>query len=171
MRRKKIIVLPYNPAWKDAFEEIKGEIEAALGDLILGVEHVGSTSVEGLSAKPCIDVDVVIADYSVFAEVVRRLEAIGYSHEGDLGIRDREAFRYSDKPHLLAHHLYVCPRDSRELHRHITFRDFLRSHPEAAKQYGQVKERAAQLFPEDMDQYIAYKSPCIARLYEQCGLE
>ena len=171
MRRKKVIVLPYDPAWKDAFEAIKGEIEAALGDLILGVEHVGSTSVEGLSAKPCIDVDVVIQDYSVFAEVVRRLEAIGYSHEGDLGIRDREAFRYSDKPHLLNHHLYVCPRDSRELHRHLTFRDFLRSHPEAAKQYGQVKERAAQLFPEDMDQYIAYKSPCIARLYEQCGLE
>lgn len=171
MRRKKVIVLPYDPAWKDAFEEIKGEIESALGDLILGVEHVGSTSVEGLSAKPCIDVDVVIQDYSVFAEVVRRLEAIGYSHEGDLGIRDREAFRYSDKPHLLTHHLYVCPRDSRELHRHLTFRDFLRSHPEAAKQYSQVKERAAQLFPEDMDQYIAYKSPCIARLYEQCGLE
>lgn len=171
MRRKKVIVLPYDPAWKDAFEEIKGEIEAALGDLILGVEHVGSTAVEGLSAKPCIDVDVVIQDYSVFAEVVRRLEAIGYSHEGDLGIRDREAFRYSDKPHLLKHHLYVCPRDSRELHRHLTFRDFLRSHPEAAKQYGRVKERAAQLFPEDMDQYIAYKSPCIARLYEQCGLE
>lgn len=171
MRRKKVIVLPYDPAWKDAFEAIKGEIEAALGDLILGVEHVGSTSVEGLSAKPCIDVDVVIQDYSVFAEVVRRLETIGYVHEGNLGIRDREAFRYSDKPHLLNHHLYVCPRYSRELHRHISFRDFLRSHPEAAKQYGQVKERAAQLFPEDMDQYIAYKSPCIARLYEQCGLE
>lgn len=171
MRRKKVIVLPYDLAWKDAFEEIKGEIEAALGDLILGVEHVGSTSVEGLSAKPCIDVDVIIEDYSVFADVVRKLEAIGYFHEGDLGIRDREAFRYSDKPHLLAHHLYVCPKYSRELHRHLTFRDFLRSNPEAAKQYGQVKERAAQLFPEDIDKYIGYKSPCIARLYELCGLE
>ena len=171
MRTKKVIVLPYDPAWKDAFEEIKGEIEAALGDLILGVEHVGSTSVEGLPAKPCIDVDVIIEDYSVFADVVRKLEAIGYFHEGDLGIRDREAFRYSDKPHLLAHHLYVCPRYSRELYRHLTFRDFLRSHPEAAKQYGQVKERAARLFPDDIDKYIAYKSPCIAQLYELCGLE
>ena len=171
MRTKKVMVLPYDPAWKDAFEEIKGEIEAALGDLILGIEHIGSTSVEGLSAKPCIDVDVIIEDYSVFADVVRKLEAIGYFHEGDLGIRDREAFRYSDKPHLLTHHLYVCPRHSRELHRHLTFRDFLRSNPEAAKQYGQVKERAAQLFPEDIDQYIGYKSPCIARLYELCGLE
>ena len=171
MRTKKVIVLPYDPAWKDAFEEIKGEIEAALGDLILGIEHIGSTSVEGLSAKPCIDVDVIIEDYSVFADVVRKLEAIGYFHEGDLGIRDREAFRYSDKPHLLTHHLYVCPKYSRELHRHLTFRDFLRSNPEAAKQYGQVKERAAQLFPEDIDKYIGYKSPCIARLYELCGLE
>ena len=170
MRRKKVIVLPYDPAWKDAFEAIKGEIEAALGDLILGVEHVGSTSVEGLSAKPCIDVDVVIQDYSVFAEVVQKLEAIGYSHEGDLGIRDREAFRYSDKPHLLKHHLYVCPRNSRELHRHITFRDFLRSHPEAAKQYGQVKEQAARLYPEDIEGYMAYKSPCIEQLYQLCGL-
>ena len=171
MRTRKVMVLPYDPAWKDAFEEIKGEIEAALGDLILGVAHVGSTAVEGLSAKPCIDVDVIIEDYSVFADVVRKLEAIGYFHEGDLGIRDREAFRYSDKPHLLTHHLYVCPKYSRELHRHLTFRDFLRSNPEAAKQYGQVKERAAQLFPEDIDQYIGYKSPCIARLYELCGLE
>ena len=171
MRTKKVIVLPYDPAWKDAFEKIKGEIEAALGELILGVAHVGSTAVEGLSAKPCIDVDVIIEDYSVFADVVRKLEAIGYFHEGDLGIRDREAFRYSDKPHLLTHHLYVCPKYSRELHRHLTFRDFLRSNPEAAKQYGQVKERAAQLFPEDIDQYIGYKSPCIARLYELCGLE
>ena len=171
MRTKKVIVLPYDPAWKDAFEEIKGEIEAALGDLILGVAHVGSTAVEGLSAKPCIDVDVIIEDYSVFSDVVRKLETIGYFHEGDLGIRDREAFRYSDKPHLLTHHLYVCPKYSRELHRHLTFRDFLRSNPEAAKQYGQVKERAAQLFPEDIDKYIGYKSPCIARLYELCGLE
>ena len=171
MRTKKVIVLPYDSAWKDAFEEIKGEMEAALGDLILGIEHIGSTSVEGLSAKPCIDVDVIIEDYSAFADVVRKLEAIGYVHEGDLGIRDREAFRYSDKPHLLAHHLYVCPKYSRELHRHLTFRDFLRSHPEAAKQYGQVKERAAQLLPDDMDKYIAHKSPCIARLYELCGLE
>ena len=171
MRTRKVMVLPYDPAWKDAFEEIKGEIEAALGDLILGVAHVGSTAVEGLSAKPCIDVDVIIEDYSVFADMVRKLETIGYFHEGDLGIRDREAFRYSDKPHLLTHHLYVCPKYSRELHRHLTFRDFLRSNPEAAKQYGQVKERAAQLFPEDIDKYIGYKSPCIARLYELCGLE
>ena len=170
MQTAKVIVLPYDKAWESAFEAIKQEIEAALGDLILGVEHVGSTSVEGLSAKPCIDIDVVMEDYSLFDAIVQKLEAIGYIHEGDLGIPDREAFRYSDKPHLMTHHLYVCPRYSRELHRHITFRDFLRNNPEAAKKYGRVKETAAKLFPEDIGRYIAYKSPCIAELYELCGL-
>lgn len=171
METRKVIVLPYDKAWKSAFEYIRLELEAAIGDLVIGIEHVGSTSVEGLSAKPCIDIDVIIKDYTVFNEVVRKLATIGYMHEGDLGIKDREAFRYTDKPHLLTHHLYVCPQDSQELHRHITFRDFLRSNPAASKKYGQVKETAAQLFPNDIDRYIQYKTPCIAELYEQCGLK
>ena len=171
MRTKRVVVLPYDKAWKSAFEEIKAEIEGAVGDLIIGIEHVGSTSVEGMSAKPCIDLDVVIKNYSVFDAVVRRLEAIGYVHEGDLGIKDREAFKYSNKPHLLTHHLYVCPQDSEELHRHVTFRDFLRGDPEAVKKYSEVKETAAKLFPDDIDRYIEYKSPCIEELYGMCGLK
>lgn len=171
MKTKKVIVLPYDEAWKDAFDKIKKEIEDAIGDLIIGIEHVGSTSVEGLSAKPCIDIDVIIRDYSVFDAVVSRLGNIGYTHEGNLGITDREAFKYSDKPHLLKHHLYVCPQYSEELHRHITFRDFLRSNPDAAKRYGLVKETAAKLFPDDIDKYMEYKSPCIEEFYEICGLK
>ena len=171
MRTPKVLVLPYDRAWKSDFETIKEELEAALEDLALGIEHVGSTSVEGLSAKPCIDLDVVIRDYSVFGRVVEKLAAIGYIHEGDLGIPDREAFRYEDKPHLKKHHLYVCPQDSRELRRHITFRDYLRTHPEAVRKYSAVKENAARLFPEDIDGYMACKSPCIEELYRLCGLK
>ena len=170
MRTRRVIVLPYDRAWKAAFEAIKSELESAVGALVIGIEHVGSTSVEGLSAKPCIDIDVVIEDYGVFGEVVRRLAEIGYIHEGNLGIPDREAFCYSDKPHLMTHHLYVCPRYSRELHRHITFRDYLRSHPEAVKQYGAVKAEGARRFPNDIEGYIAHKTPCIEELYRQCGL-
>ena len=170
MKTEKVIVLPYDEAWESAFEAIKTEIEVALGDLMLRAEHVGSTSVKGMSAKPCIDIDVVIRDYSVFDDVVQRLNAIGYIHEGDLGIKGREAFKYADKHHLMTHHLYVCPSDSEELHRHITFRDFLRGNPEAVKRYSQVKEKAAELFPNDIDGYIQYKSPCIEELYRECGL-
>ena len=170
MRTQKVVVLPYDKAWQAAFENIRLELDTALGDLAISIEHVGSTSVEGLSAKPCIDIDVIIRDYSTFEAVVQRLAAIGYIHEGDLGIKDREAFTYRDKPHLLKHHLYVCPQDSLELHRHITFRDFLRNNPKAAKQYGQVKEQAALLFPDDIDGYIKFKTPCIEELYKLCGL-
>ena len=171
MQTRKVIVLPYDKSWESDFEKIKKEIEYVLGDLIIGIEHVGSTSVEGMSAKPCIDLDVIIEDYSVFASVVSKLESIGYIHEGNLGIKDREAFKYSNKPHLKTHHLYVCPKDSEELRRHITFRDYLRSNPEAVKKYSLVKETAAKLFPKDIDKYIEYKSPCIEELYILCGLK
>ena len=171
MRTMNVVVLPYDRAWQSAFEEIKKEIEGAIGDLIIGIEHVGSTSVEGLSAKPIIDIDVIIKDYSVFPAMVERLRTIGYIHEGDLGIKDREAFKYSDKPYLQMHHLYVCPQYSEELRRHITFRDFLRSNAKAVRKYSMVKEKAAELFPNDIDKYIECKTPCIQELYGECGLK
>ena len=123
-----------------------------------------------MSAKPCIDIDVIIKDYTVFDAVVSKLASIGYIHEGDLGIKDREAFKYTDKPHLMTHHLYVCPQNSEELHRHIIFRDFLRSNADAVNKYISVKDTAAELFPNDIDKYIEYKSSCIEELYKQCGL-
>ena len=171
MRTSKVIVMPYHKEWQTDFEKIKNELENAIGDMVIAIEHVGSTSVQGMSAKPCIDIDVVIKDYSVFDIVVAKLADIGYIHEGDLGIKDREAFKYTNKPHLQTHHLYVCPQYSAELHRHIAFRDYLRTHPEAANEYSKVKEKAAQLFPDDIDSYIEFKSPCIAKLYKLCGLE
>jgi len=76
---------------------IKNELQTVLGNYAIAIEHVGSTSVEGLAAKPIIDIDIVISDYSVLEEVVRRLSKIGYEHEGNLGIEGREAFRYEGK--------------------------------------------------------------------------
>ena len=83
MKTKRVVVLPYDPKWKDDFEAIKREIADAVGELTVSVELVGSTSVEGMSAKPIIDIDVVIKDYSIFNKVVKRLASIGYIYEGD----------------------------------------------------------------------------------------
>ena len=80
MVTKSVVVLPYDEQWEQAFAHIKDEIQEALGSLALSIEHVGSTSVRGLSAKPIIDIDVVIKDYSVFDAVVTALEEIGYHH-------------------------------------------------------------------------------------------
>ena len=166
-----IIVVPYNPKWPDDFKAIKSEIEAALGDLMIGVEHVGSTSVIGLAAKPIIDLDVIIQDYSVFDKVVSKLKDIGYNYQGDLGIKEREAFFYDGKPHLQTHNLYVCPKNSRELHRHIIFRNYLREHPEAILEYGRVKAEGAKLYSDNIDKYLDHKGPFIHTIYVLCGLE
>lgn len=170
MEVKNIVVVPYNPKWTADFNKIKTELEEVISDIIIRMEHVGSTSVRGLPAKPIIDIDVVIKDYSVFDDIVKRLASIGYIYEGDLGIEGREAFRYDNKPHLQEHHLYVCPEQSRELHRHITFRNYLRMHPEAVEKYGRIKLEAAKLYPNDIEKYLEYKCPVIQEIYRLCGL-
>ena len=157
MKTKNVEVCQYNPKWKNAFLNIKNELQTVLGNYAIAIEHVGSTSVEGLAAKPIIDIDIVISDYSVLEEVVRRLSKIGYEHEGNLGIEGREAFRYEGKEHLQKHHLYVCPQDSVELNRHILFREYLRMHPEAVREYGNIKLKGAALYPYDIDRYIENK--------------
>ena len=171
MQTKRVEVVPYDKRWVQSFLEIKAEIKEALGDLALTVEHVGSTSVEGLSAKPVIDIDVIIENETVLEAVISALAEIGYEHEGDLGIEGREAFRYSGKDHLQKHHLYVCPKDSPELRRHLAFRNYLRSNPAAAEEYGRIKAEGARLFPNDIDGYIAYKSPWIREVYRSIGVE
>ncbi|MBO4697642.1 MAG: GrpB family protein [Lachnospiraceae bacterium] len=167
---KHVVVEPYNEVWKKDFADIKAELEPALGGLALRIEHVGSTSVPGLSAKPIIDIDVVIEDYSKLNAAVEALARIGYQHEGDQGIPGREAFKYDGKEHLRKHHLYVCPADSAELHRHVTFRDYLRSHPETVRGYSRIKEEGAALYPYDIDRYIEHKSPFIESVYKEIGL-
>ena len=167
----RIVVVPYREAWEQDFSAIAAELRSAVGDLALRIEHVGSTAVPGLSAKPIIDIDVVIPDNSAFGAVASRLEAIGYRHEGDLGIPGREAFDYSGKEHLVKHHLYVCPEDSAELRRHLAFRDYLRSHPQAAGEYSRLKKEGARLHPDDIEGYIAHKAPFIEKVYREIGLE
>ena len=171
MATKHVVVLPYDDQWKRDFIMIKDELTSALGQLAMRIEHVGSTSVEGLSAKPIVDIDVVIKDYTLFKDVVSALGTIGYRHEGDLGIAGREAFKYDGKDHLRKHHLYVCPEDSPELKRHIAFRDYLRTHSDAVRQYSRIKEEGAMLYPYDIDRYIEHKTPFIEKIYKDIGNE
>ena len=168
---RKVIVELYNPDWKLEFEKIRDELAEVLKDSVISIEHVGSTSVEGLSAKPVIDIDIVMKDYNFFETVKNLLGTIGYLHEGDLGVKERHAFKYSDKPHLMRHHLYVCPEYSAELKRHIIFRDWLRSHPDDRDWYGSVKILAAKYYPEDIDSYMIAKNPCVKEIFGKCGLD
>ena len=170
VKKKHVVVQSYDKTWADDFVAIRDELNTVLKDLVLRIEHVGSTSVEGLSAKPIIDIDVVIQNKEKLPEVIAALQKLGYSHEGDQGIPGREAFKYEGKEHLRKHHLYVCTLDAEELRRHIVFRDYLRNNPEAVAEYSRIKEEGALLYPWDIDKYIEYKSPFIESIYKRIGL-
>lgn len=170
MKRKKVLVVPYNKNWSKEFENTKAEIIEVLAQLTVSVEHVGSTSVQGLWAKPIIDIDVVISDNKLLPQVINRLESIGYKYEGNRGIEGREAFRYENKPEFVLHHLYVCPQNSKELKRHLAFRDYLRMHYDAVQEYGKVKREGASLYPDDVEGYIQYKNTFIKKIYQKCKI-
>lgn len=157
-------IADYDPGWPAAFATLRDQITAALGPLAHRIEHVGSTAVPGLPAKPVIDLDVVIATRADLPEVISRLAALGYRHEGDLGITSREAFASpADTP---ARHLYVCTADSRELARHLAFRDYLRTHPGQARAYAQLKRSLAVQFRSDRDAYSRSKAAFIEQILE-----
>jgi GrpB-like predicted nucleotidyltransferase (UPF0157 family) len=105
-KTKVVEVVPYNPEWRNEFIKIKKQLLAYVGDLIIGAEHVGSTSIEGLSSKPIIDLDLVIESYDVLPEIIARLQQYGYEHQGNRGIEGREAFRRNQDDGFMDYHLY-----------------------------------------------------------------
>ncbi len=167
--KQPVYVVSYDPSWPDEFEKIRSSLGDEIIQLAIAIEHVGSTSVPGLAAKPIIDMDVVIP-IGRFYKVKDLLEKQGYQHEGDKGILGREAFRYEDKPHLMQHHLYVVEQGNNELHRHIVFRNWLRTHCEYRDAYAAVKLKMAQIHRNDRDAYMQGKAAIIEEIYKKCGL-
>src|SRR5688572_23931561 len=128
-----IVVVDYDPAWPEIFEQLRAYVWSAVHDVALAVEHVGSTSVPGLAAKPIIDMSVIVASEHKVPVTIARLATLGYVHLGTLGVEGREAFRRPEglPAHKLpAHNLYVCPQGSLGLQNHLAVRDHLRTHPE-----------------------------------------
>ncbi|MBC2298227.1 GrpB family protein [Listeria welshimeri] len=172
MQTDNIVVVDYDENWPKEFQRIEAVILNTIALDVLRVEHVGSTSVRGLCAKPIIDIDIVIEDYSNFEAVKTGLLSLGYEHEGDLGISEREAFSYdtSQKKSFMEHHIYVCPKNSAELHRHLTFRNYLRNNPSDCQKYGTIKLAAAKEFQTDIEGYLNMKGEVITEVYQRCGL-
>ncbi|MBY0503565.1 MAG: GrpB family protein [Bryobacteraceae bacterium] len=167
---KPVIVSDYDPAWPHWFDQLRERIWPAVSDLALAIEHVGSTSVPGLAAKPVIDLDIVIGTPADLPAIAERLAALGYRHRGNLGIEDRDAFRHSGSSHP-PHHLYVCPAGSLALHNHLVLRDHLRVHPTCAAEYAQLKLNLARQHPFDMDSYVEGKSAFILHVLALHGLD
>jgi GrpB-like predicted nucleotidyltransferase (UPF0157 family) len=162
---KPIIVVDYDPQWPATFETLRSKLAEALGSLVAAIEHIGSTSVPGLVAKPIIDIDMLLKSASDLPLVIQRLASLGYAHRGDLGVEGREAF--ATPPGAHAHHLYVCPPESREYRRHLALRDYLRTHSKEAAAYGKLKRSLAAHFRDDRSAYNNGKSEFVESLLQK----
>ncbi|QNA45393.1 GrpB family protein [Lacibacter sediminis] len=158
-----MLLSEYTTIWVHDFQTIKIILQEALQQLPVTIEHIGSTAVPGLAAKPIIDIDLVFANSVSFGEIKTRLERIGYCHNGNQGITDRDVFKRNDAlpKHAvldsIVHHLYVCPVHSEELKRHLLFRNYLRTNEETRNEYQQLKLSLAAEANQDRKQYAAIK--------------
>jgi GrpB-like predicted nucleotidyltransferase (UPF0157 family) len=157
-----VVVVPWDPAWSEAFERVASELRGALADVPgAEVEHVGSTSVPGLAAKPVLDVDVIVPVSEVPAAIAA-LERVGYRHRGDLGVPRREAFHSPDDG--VPRHVYVCVAGTLHVRNHLAVREVLRRRPDLGEAYADVKLALAADPGMDIDAYIAGKSEVLQRV-------
>ena len=163
-----VVIVDYDPEWPARFEALRARIWPRVRDVARAIEHVGSTSVPGLAAKPTIDLTVVADSAADVPAAIQRLATLGYVHRGDLGIPGREAFFAPEE--LPRHHLYVCPPDNLGLENHLRVRDTLRAHPALAAEYGELKKQLAERFPNDVDRYTEGKSSFLGRILRASGL-
>jgi GrpB-like predicted nucleotidyltransferase (UPF0157 family)/ADP-ribose pyrophosphatase YjhB (NUDIX family) len=158
---KSVQIAEYDPAWPERFRTLADRAAAALGELVLAIEHVGGTSVPGLAAKPVIDLDVVVRPEDV-EPAIQRLATLGYVHRGELGIPGRHALRAP--PGEAKHHLYLCAAGSAGLIDHLRFRDHLRANPDTVAEYASLKRRLAEQHRDDPDAYQHAKSAFVDAL-------
>lgn len=158
-------VVAYDPRWPGAFAALRRWLDEALSDLGVRIEHVGSTSVPGLAAKPIIDLDLVVDTSHQVGTVTERLRELGYRHQGDLGIAGREAFEQPTK--LPAHHLYLVIAGNQAHRDHIDLRDYLRSNPGAARAYERRKRELAPILALDREAYTRRKGEIVQELLRE----
>jgi GrpB-like predicted nucleotidyltransferase (UPF0157 family) len=162
-----IEVVDYDPAWPAVFEQLRARVWAAVEQCAISVEHIGSTSVPGLAAKTIVDITVIVETQDQVPVAIERLAALGYVHQGNLGVEGREAFQ--SPRGLPANNLYLCPRNSLGLENHLAVRDYLRTHADAARSYGDLKKWLAGQFRHDIDGDVAGKTDAIIDILRGSG--
>ena len=153
-RMAEALVVDWDPAWP----ERAAEEAAAVGE-VLGatkVEHIGSTSIAGLSAKPVLDLLAGLRPLEVGAASIAAMEALGYEYLGEHGLPGRLFFRKG--PEQRTHHVHAVELGGTEWRRHLAFRDYLRAHPEEAARYGEAKRALARAVEGDWEAYTDRKA-------------
>ena len=164
--RKSALVEPYDPNWPTLFEEERRRIMAAVGHIVAGVHHVGSTSIRGMPAKPILDIAVLLHEFEDGEQCISPMEKIGYLHVGLLDEIPGDRFfgkvhtsqeSCSDSEEIVTHHIHMYTLDSPLMQNHFAFRDYLIAHPEVAAEYARLRLALADKHSDDRASYSAGK--------------
>jgi len=158
-----VVVTEYNEDWKQKFSEEAQKIKDIFADELINIHHIGSTSVPGLKAKPIIDIMPVVKDIEKVDSFNDRMEDIGYECMGELGMKGRRYFRKGGDNRT--HQVHVFQWDNKEdIDRHLAVRNYLRTHPDYANRYGDLKESLATQFPKNIEAYMDGKDAFVKEL-------
>jgi GrpB-like predicted nucleotidyltransferase (UPF0157 family) len=164
---RKIKVVPHNPQWTAIFQAEAARLAAVFGPEALLIEHIGSTAIPGIKAKPIIDILVGVKDIERVDDLNESMMALGYEPYGEFGIPGRRYFSTGTTSVAQARHVHVFQADNPEVARHIDFRDYMRAHPDDAQAYSRLKEILAEKFPNDSERYTNGKSDFIRKMDRQ----
>ncbi|WP_339229279.1 GrpB family protein [Oceanobacillus sp. FSL K6-2867] len=149
---RKVEVCSYTEQWTYMFAKEAEKLKPIFGNQLLDIHHIGSTSIQGLKAKPVIDIMPVVKEINLVEKFNEEMKRIGYEAKGENGIPGRRYFQKEGSNRT--HHVHIFQVGSDEIKRHLAFRDYLRSHPDLKEAYGALKENLAKQFPYDMESYI-----------------
>ena len=155
LKRRELLVFPYREEWKTLFEKEKRDLEEAIGDYIEDIQHVGSTSIPGMPAKPILDIAIAVKDFEEARICIEPLCKMGYTFKGENGIPRRHYFL---KGEPCTHHIHLLEKDSEEWEKLILFRDYLRTHQNTAEEYKKLKRHLSERHREDRKVYQAAKT-------------
>lgn len=143
----------YNPDWQEQFEAQKAELQSILGDEAIRIEHMGSTAVPGLAAKPQIDVLVEVRNLETIPSFYDAMETVGYQPKGDYTMTGEEYFTLDNADGIRLASVHMYPSDHPEVAFQINFREYLKSHPDEVNDYGALKLSLQKRFPNDYKAY------------------
>jgi GrpB-like predicted nucleotidyltransferase (UPF0157 family) len=162
-----IEVVEHDPRWAQTFAHERDRLAAVLGGLALAIEHVGSTAVPGLAAKPVLDILVGVARTPLPEGTLLALGALGYQYRGDSGVPGKQYFRTNPR----TRHLHVVGFGGEDWVRTLAFRDYLRAHPAAVQEYAALKRELARLHRDHRTRYLAGKAAFIRSVLERAAAE
>src|SRR5699024_640632 len=160
-----ITVIEYSPLWKNKYKEESLLIRNILADNCIAIYHIGSTSVEGLAAKPIIDIMAVVRSLEIVDTVAEKFSDIGYEYLGEFGIEGRRYLRKGGDERTHQIHIFQAD-DWNNIGRHLAFRDYMRTHEKEREEYAKIKIELAKKYPYDIDGYCDGKENFVREMEE-----